>query len=90
MDSSNVTAAVNDLIVNLHRGNQVRAESILGDITGYLGEVIKSEDDPMNLHCAQQTMHAVDEVRIQLEERNFKGAVEAARDAGKEWKLRTA
>ena len=51
---------------------------------------MKSESDPLSLHCTEQTMHAVDEVRIQLEERNFKGALEAARDAGKEWKRRSA
>ena len=90
MESSNLNTAMNDLVVNLHRNNHSKAEAILGDITGCLNDVLKSESDPTSLHVTQQTLHAVDEVRIQMEERNFKGALEAARDAGKEWKRRPA
>ena len=35
---------------------------------------------------AQQTMFAIDEVRMLLSQRDFEGATTAARDAAKEWR----
>jgi acyl-CoA reductase-like NAD-dependent aldehyde dehydrogenase len=48
--------------------------------------------DPQSflMQRAQQTMFAIDEVRGLLSERDFNAAVDAARDAEKEWKQRPA
>ena len=89
-DSSSVTTGLKDLVVHLHRGNSGQAATILADVTGCLSEFLKSESDAISLHRAQQTMFAVDEVRILLAEKDFRGAADAARDAGKDWKQKTA
>ena len=83
-----VTAGIRDLIVHLHRGNGGRAESIVDDVAGRLKIIMLSGEDPKSfpMQRAQQTMFAIDEVRMLLAQRDFDGAVEAARDAGKEWK----
>ena len=89
-NSSLVTENIKDLIVHLHRGNGGRAESIVDDVAGRLKEIMHSGMDPKSfpMQRAQQTMFAIDEVRILLAQRDFDGAVDAARDAGKEWKQR--
>ena len=85
-----VTENIKDLIVHLHRANAGRAESIVDDVAGRLKRIMLSGMDPGSfpMQRAQQTMFAIDEVRILLAERDFNGAVDAARDAGKEWKQR--
>ena len=85
-DTLSVTEGIKDLIVHLHRGNTGQAETILRDVTGSLTKMMQAESDATSLHRAQQTMFAFEEVRIMLGERNFRGAADAARDAGKEWK----
>jgi hypothetical protein len=91
-DSSQVTTGIRDLIVHLHRGNTGQAESIVDDVSGRLKEIMLSGDDPAShpMQRAQQTLFAIDEVRIMLSQRDFNGAVDAARDAGKEWKEKPA
>jgi hypothetical protein len=83
-----VTAGIRDLIVHLHRGNSGLAESIVQNVVERLKELIQSEENAKSfpMQRAQQTMFAIDEVRILMAERDFNGAAEAARDAGKEWK----
>ncbi len=87
-----VTENIKDLIVHLHRANAGRAETIVDDVAGRLKEIMLSGTDPQSfsMQRAQQTMFAIDEVRILLSQRDFDGAVDAARDAGKEWKQRPA
>jgi hypothetical protein len=86
--SSVVIASIRDLIVHLHRGNGAKAESILTDVAGRLQVMLGSGEDPGSsvMQRAQQTMFAIDEVRILLAQRDFEGAAAAARDAGREWK----
>jgi hypothetical protein len=86
--SAVVIASIRDLIVHLHRGNGAKAESILTDVAGQLQGLLGSGDDPASsaMQRAQQTMFAIDEVRILLAARDFEGAAAAARDAGREWK----
>jgi hypothetical protein len=81
-------ARIRDLVVHLHRGNAPQAESIVADVAGHLKEIILSGADPGNFEMkrAQQTMFAIDEVRMLLAQRDFDGAATAARDAAKEWK----
>ena len=87
-----VTENIKDLIVHLHRGNGGRAETIVDDVAGKLKEIMLSGMDPKSfpMQRAEQTLFAIDEVRILLAQREVDGAVDAARDAGKEWKQREA
>jgi hypothetical protein len=77
-----------DLIVHLHRGNGAQAETIVENVAAYLkSEMFSGTDaESSNTRRAQQTMFALDEVRILLEQRDYGGAAAAARDAQKEWK----
>ena len=86
-NSSHVTTGIRDLIVHLHRGNGGQAEAIVADVTGRLKTIMLSGQDPASfpMQRAQQTMFAIDEVRTLLAQRDFGAAVDAARDAGKEW-----
>jgi hypothetical protein len=87
VNSSGVTASMRDLIVHLHRGNGAQAETIVEDVAAFLKTTLSGTDSSSsNLHRAQQTMFALDEVRMLLEQRDFGGAAAAARDAQKEWK----
>jgi hypothetical protein len=83
-------ASIRDLIVHLHRGNGTQAESIVTDVAAHLKQVMLSGDDPgsSDMQRAQQTMFAIDEVRMLLAQNEFEGAATAARDAAKEWKQR--
>jgi hypothetical protein len=88
LNSSDVLASIRDLIVHLHRGNAVQAESIVSDVARYLKTVMQSGADPTSLDMqrTQQTMFAIDEVRMLLAQRDFEGAATGARDAAKEWR----
>lgn len=89
---ANVTATIRDLSVHLHRGNAGQAESIVVEVAEYLKEVLLSGADPLSpdMQRAQQTMFAIDEVRVLLTQRDFEGAAAAARDAAKEWNHKPA
>ena len=86
--TADVTTGIQDLIVLLHRGNTAPAESIVERVAGTLKEILRSGMDPESfpMRRAQQTMFAIDEVRMLLAQRDYGAAAEAARDAGKEWK----
>ena len=83
-----VIANIRDLIVHLHRSNGTQAESIVVDVAGHLEGIMQSGADPgsFEMQRAQQTMFALEEVRILLADRDFEGAASAARDAAKEWR----
>ena len=87
MDSSQVAANIRELIVHLERGNASRSEAIVADVSVFLKGLLKSKADPQGaaINRAQQTMFALDEVRLMLAEQNFRGATAAARDARTEW-----
>jgi hypothetical protein len=90
LNSSDMVASIRDLIVHLHRGNGVQAESIVTDVAGCLKEIMLSGADPesLDMQRAQQTMFAIDEVRMLLSQSDFEGAATAARDAAREWKYK--
>src|SRR5438477_6817486 len=92
LNSTDVIASLRDLIVHLHRGNGTQAESIVTDVAACLKEVMLSGADPgsLDMQRTQQTMFAIDEVRILLSQRDFEGAAAAARDAAKEWRQKPA
>jgi hypothetical protein len=87
INSSEMVTNIRDLIVHLHRGNGSKAESIVAEVADKLKDIISSGLDPQSfpMQRAQQTMFAIDEVRLLLAQRDFNAAGEAARDAGKEW-----
>ena len=92
LNGANVMASIRELSVHFHRGNAAQAESIVVDVAEYLKEVLLSGADPSSpdMQRAQQTMFAIDEVRILLAQRDFEGAATAARDAAREWKHKPA
>lgn len=90
LNSSNVLAGIRDLIVHLHRGNAAQAESLVSEVAEYLKGVMQSGADPEDMQRAQQTLFAIDEVRMLLSQADFDGAALAARDAAKEWKRQPA
>lgn len=49
---------------------------------------MQSGADPLSIDMrrTQQTMFAIDEVRMLLSQHDFEGAMAAARDAAKEWR----
>jgi hypothetical protein len=92
LNSSDIIASIRDLIVSLHRSNGPQAEALVTEIARCLKEMMLSGADPATLEMqrAQQTMFAIDEVRMLLAQQDFEGATTAARDAGKEWRLKSA
>ncbi|SRR5216684_113551 len=92
LNPTDVIASLRDLIVYLHRGNGAQAESIVADVSACLNVVLKSGADPASADMlrTRQTMFAIDEVRLLLDQRDYEGAAVAARDAAKEWKHKPA
>lgn len=88
LNPSDVLGSLRDLIVHLHRSNGPRAEAIVVDVSICLKQVIESGADPgsEDMQRTQQTIFAIEEVRVLLEQRDYEGAAIAARDAAKEWR----
>ena len=87
VDPANVAANLRDLTVHLHRGNTAEAKTIAAQAAEQLQEIIQAGDHP-EVERAQQTMFAIEEVRIMLSQDDVNGALAAARDAGKEWRVK--
>jgi hypothetical protein len=92
VDVSNVVANLRDLTVHLHRGNAAAAKTIAAQAAEQLQEIIVSGEEPGSslIGRAQQTLFAIEEVRIMLAQDDVNGALAAARDAGKEWRQQPA
>jgi hypothetical protein len=92
LNSTEIVSTLRDLVVALHRSNAPQAEALVTDIARYLKGMMLSGEDPatLDMQRAQQTMFAIDEVRMLLAQGDFEGATTAARDAGKEWRLKSA
>jgi hypothetical protein len=87
VDPANVAANLRDLTVHLHRGNAAEARTIAAQAAEQLQEIIRG-DAPEGVGRAQQTMFAIEEVRIMLSQDDVNGALAAARDAAKEWRVK--
>lgn len=89
VDLSSVVANLRDLTVHLHRGNAAEATKIAKQAAEQLQEIV-SGDEPegVMLERAQQTLFAIEEVRIMLSQDDVNGALAAARDATKEWRVK--
>ena len=92
VDPANVAANLRDLSVHLHRGNAAEAKTIAAQAAEQLQEIIGSGEEPGSLVTAraQQTLFAIEEVRIMLSQDDVNGALAAARDASKEWRQQLA
>ena len=90
VDPANVAANLRDLTVHLHRGNAAAAKTIASQAAEQLKEILQAGDGPEAILAgrAQQTMFAIEEVRIMLSEDDVNGALAAARDAAKEWRVK--
>lgn len=80
-----MTENLQDLVVYLQHGNEAKAESILEKVSKHLKKALQNggNESPQR---EQQTMFAIDEVRLLLSAGDRPGAVSAARDAVREWK----
>ena len=92
VDVSNVVANLRDLSVHLHRGNAAEVKTIAAQAAETLQEIILAGDEPGSfvIGRAQQTLFAIEEVRILLSQDDVNGALAAARDASKEWRQQLA
>jgi hypothetical protein len=90
VDPANVAANLRDLTVHLHRNNAAEAKNIAAQAAEQLREIIDSGGEPGGVTTAraQQTMFAIEEVRIMLSQDDVNGALAAARDAAKEWRVK--
>jgi hypothetical protein len=90
VDPANVAANLRDLTVHLHRNNAAEAKTIATQAAEQLREIIESGGEPGGVIAAraQQTMFAIEEVRIMLSQDDVNGALAAARDAAKEWRVK--
>ena len=84
LESFDIRASLRDLLVYLHRGNAEQAREIVVRVSAYL-EDANANSSTSGFSRIEQTTFAIEEVRLLLAERDFKGAVAAARDAAKEW-----
>ena len=89
VDVSNVVANLRDLTVQLHRGNATEATKIAAMAAGQLQEIVSGAgSEGVMIQRAQQTLFAIEEVRIMLSQDDVNSALAAARDAAKEWRQR--
>ena len=87
VDPSTVVANLRDLTVHLHRGNAAEAKTIAAQAAEQLQEIVSGDEpDSFIIARAQQTLFAIEEVRIMLSQDDVNGALAAARDAAKEWR----
>lgn len=87
VDLANVVANLRDLTVHLHRGNAAAATTIAAQAAEQLQEIIQLGEEPGTAR-AQQTLFAIEEVRIMLAQDDVNGALAASRDATKEWRVK--
>jgi hypothetical protein len=83
-----VTANIRELVVQLSRGNIARAVPLAESVRTDLDAILASDTDAGSTPKlqAQQTKFAIDEVRMLVEQQDLRGALDAARDAAKEWR----
>lgn len=77
-----------ELIVQLSRGNSDPAEALAGRVQADLKVILTSGLDPASVlrRQAQQALYAIEEVLALIEQDDLRSALQAARDASKEWR----
>ena len=90
VDPATVAENLRNLTVQLHRGNSAAAKTFAEQAAEQLQEIIQAGVEPEGalMGKAQQTMFAIEEVRIMLSEDDINSALAAARDAAKEWRVK--
>lgn len=88
LNSSEIGNKLRDLAVYIRHRNQHQAGSILRDISEHLNDAVRSGPgaDTGGGQRARETLLAIEEIRLLIEERDFDGATAAARHAGREWR----
>jgi hypothetical protein len=86
--TSAIAANIRELIVQLSRGNADPARSLAARVQADLNTILRSDvHAPSTLkHQTRQAMYAIEEVLTLVEQRDLRGAWEAARDAAREWR----
>jgi len=81
-------ANIRELIVQASRGNEAQALRLAGLVQADLRTILSSPDDTprASVDQTQQTLFAIDEVLMLVNQGDLQGALAAARDAGKEWR----
>jgi hypothetical protein len=79
LTSSDLSGSLRDLVVHLHRSNGPQAEAIVSGVSAFLKDKLLSKADPASeeMQRAQQTMFALDEVRMCLSQGDFEAATRA-------------
>ena len=90
--SSNIGADTRELVVQLSRGNANPALALAQRVQAQLNIILSSDLDAKSVQGrgARQAMFAIEEVLALVNQRDLRGAWEAARDAAKEWRLAEA
>lgn len=86
--TSTIASNTRELIIQLSRRNDEPARALAGQVQADLNAILTSGLDPASalVRQAQQTMHAIEEVLALIDESDFRGACQAARDASREWR----
>jgi hypothetical protein len=83
---SGIAAQTRELIVQLSRGNRDPARALAERVQTDLNVILSPDSDSALKPQARQTLYAIEEVLTLMEQSDFRGAWEAARDAAKEWR----
>ena len=85
---STIGADTRELIMELSRGNADPANTLARRVQAELNMILSSDLDAESTlrQQARQTMFAIEEVLVLVDQSDLRGAWEAARDAAKEWR----
>ena len=86
--TATIAAHTRELIVQLSRGNADPADAMARRVQAELNMILSSDlDAASTLRLqARQTMFAIEEVLVLVDQSDLRGAWEAARDAAREWR----
>jgi predicted amino acid racemase len=86
--TATIASNTRELIVQLSRGNADPAHALAQRVHADLNVILSSDLDAASTlrKQARQTMFAIEEVLVLVDQSDLRGAWEAARDAAKEWR----
>lgn len=86
--SPTIASNTRELIVQLSRRNADPAHALARSVQAELNMILSSDLDAASTlrQQARQTMFAIEEVLVLVDQSDLRGAWEAARDAAKEWR----
>jgi hypothetical protein len=85
-----IAPKIRELVVQLSRRNTDPAHVLARDVQAHLNIILSSDSQVDNPHKqrARQALFAIEEVLTMIDQSDFRGAWQAARDAGNEWRVR--